>query len=175
MTQEDLRTIESELGVSLPHQYRATMLNFPVPACAGNSDTYLWDDAAKLITENQMLRGGAPGGVPPWPSHLFCLGRAGGGDVYAIDLRETQAPVRWIDHSDVNLKSSGRDADSFSEWVTRYIRDLRNDLEGDGVNPDGSPEDRAQAESRNARAGCIAAILVTASIVGALIVVRFLV
>jgi hypothetical protein len=171
MTEEDLNAVESVLAISLPIEYRETMLNFPIPACAGNDDTYLWDNAERLIAENKELRGGRRGG-PPWPNHFFCLGRAGGGDVYAIDLRDPRSPVWWVDHSILDLESSGREAGSFSDWVAQYIADLRSDLAGDGVEPDGSPEEREEVEARNATGGCLSLLLLVAAVAAVMLLVK---
>ena len=165
MTEKDLDTLESELEISLPAEYRNTMLAFPVPACAGNDDSYLWDNVEKLIAENQELRTGGGLGGPPWPKHFFCLGRAGGGDCYAIDLRDPRAPVWWVDHSRLDLESSCQETDSFSDWVDKFVRDLRSDLHGDGMDPDGLPEERAKVEARNAKEGCIPCLLIIAAVV----------
>lgn len=56
MTEDDLAGIEAELGIDLPKGYRDSMLDFPLPACAGNSDCDLWDDAEALTERNQELR-----------------------------------------------------------------------------------------------------------------------
>ncbi len=97
MTESDLNLIEKELKLKLPSTYRNFMLDFPIPACTGNDDTELWDNAKRLISENQELRKGMFGGVKPWPNHFFCLGGAGSGCVYALDLRKPDAPVWWVE------------------------------------------------------------------------------
>ncbi len=98
MTDAELDEIEAALDITLPSSYRDAMLDYPIPTFVGNSDAYLWDDASELIEENKLLRNGAPGVAKPWPKHFYCLGRAGGGDVYAIDLRTEASPVWWVDH-----------------------------------------------------------------------------
>ena len=174
MTEKDLNTLESELEISLPVEYRERMLDFPIAACAGNDDTYLWDNAERLIAENLELRSSGGLGGPPWPNYFLCLGRAGGGDVYAIDLRDPQSPVWWVDHSRLDLNSSGPEADSFSDWVAQYIRDLRGDLDGEGVDTDGSPEEREKVEARNAKEGCLALLLIVAAVVAIVVLVKWL-
>ncbi len=140
MTEDDLSQIESELGIALPATYRRVMLAFPIRACVGNDDTELWDNPSRLIEENQLLRAGAPGGVPPWPAHFFCLGSAGSACVHAIDLADANGAVWWIDHCYLDAPSSGVVSPSFAEWSEQYIATLRGDLESDGIDPDGTPE-----------------------------------
>ena len=157
MTDAELDEIESVLEISLPSAYRVVMLRFPVPALVGNDDSYLWDDPARLIEENRRLRNGAPGGVQAWPKRFYCLGRAGGGDVYAIDLEHPAAPVWWVDHSHLEAPSSGQVHASFEEWLQQFVRDTIQDLEGDGFDPNGSPEELESALAASARqdAACL--------------------
>ena len=151
MTDADLNSIEAALDIKLPGSYRAEMLEYPIPALAGNSDAYLWDNATALINENLILRRGGPGGLQPWPNHFYCLGRAGGGDVYAIDLRESHATVWWVDHSHLDLLSSGKTHESFKEWLTEFVRDTIHDLECDGISSDCSPNERQAVYDKSSR------------------------
>jgi len=162
VTEADLRRIQAELEIELPESYRKTMLAFPIPACAGNDDTELWDDPELLIARNREYRQGAPGGVKPWPAHLFFVGDGGSGCPHAIDLRSPDAAVWWIDHGHFDLDSSGEIESSFSEWADAYLRDLRDDLEGDGIEPLSTPEDRDRVETRNARESFVALVVVIA-------------
>ena len=162
MTEADLRRIQTELGIELPESYRETMLTFAIPACAGNDDTELWDDPDALIARNQEYRQGAPGGVKPWPVHLFFVGDGGSGCAHAIDLRSPDAAVWWVDHGHLDLESSGEIEPSFSDWADAYLRDLRDDLEGDGIEPDHTPDDRERVETRNARESVVALVVVIA-------------
>lgn len=176
MTERDLSRIEAELHLTLPPSYRAAMLRFPVQAFVGNVDTDLWDDAEALIRFNKELRTGAPGGVQPWPSHMFALGHRGDGCPAAIDLREADAPVWWVDRGHLDSSGSGKTHGSFTAWFETYTRDLRDDSLADGVDPEGSPADRGRAEAANARGGCVALIVVvlvlSAAIVGIFLLVE---
>lgn len=150
MTESDLGRIERELSVSLPLVCRQTMLDFPVRACAGNEEFALWDSADGLIRFNRQLRDEFS-----WPSHLYALGQFEGDEAnYAIDLRDPAAPVWWVDHWDVGAKASGPIEPSFDKWITSYSAELRAILEGDGIDPDCTPEMQQQAEQENARSGC---------------------
>ncbi len=160
MKAADLDRIESTLRIELPEAYRSAMLRFSVPACVGNTDTYLWDDADRLISENLALRDGSDGNVKPWPPRFYCLGRAGGGDVYAIDLESPDHAVWWVDHSHLDNPSSAATGDTFTAWHDRLVADIRADLDGDGIDPDGSPEARSRAEAENSRGGCMVLLLV---------------
>src|SRR5438132_656124 len=58
MTPTELCSIELALGIVLPEVYKQMMAPFPIPYLSGNTNTNLWDDAARLIQENLELRAG---------------------------------------------------------------------------------------------------------------------
>jgi hypothetical protein len=170
MLAEDIARIEVALGIRLPDSYKSVMEAFPVPAFRGTSEVAVWDDPDRLIAYNRELRAGAPGGVKPWPPRFFALGHAGDGCPFALDLDVGDA-VWWIDHSHIDNKNSTKEADSFVSWAADYFATLRREMEGEGVNPDGSPADRAAAEARSERetaVGCLIASVVVVALVFAL-------
>ena len=174
MTADDLRRIEAALQIQLPEAYRRRMLSYPVPAAAGNSDLGVWDDAERLIQFNLELRQGAPGGVKPWPSHFFALGHAGDGCPHALDLRDGDA-VWWVDHGHLDNPGSQREADSFAPWADEYFSTLRDEMAGEGVDPDGSPAQRAAAEAKGARDTAISCLVAGALISAVAILLIWLV
>lgn len=151
MTDAELDEIESALDIQLPASYRKTMRSFPIPAYVGNSDAYLWDDASKLIEENLLLRKGDGGSAKPWPQHFYCLGRAGGGDVNALDLRTPEAAVWWVDHSHLDLPSSFQSHASFDAWLAEFVRDTLQDLVSNGIDPNCTPAERLSLDEDSAR------------------------
>jgi hypothetical protein len=153
LTATDLTRIEAALGIRLPDAYRRLVVPFPVPAWRGNADTELWDAPDRLIELNRELRAGFAF-VRSWPPHLFALGRDGSGSATAIDLRDPAAPVLWADRCHLDGAGSGPEWPSLAAWAERYVADLRADLEGDAIDPDGPPEARERAEEEAARAGC---------------------
>ncbi len=169
MTEPDLQLIEKELRIELPLSYRERMLNFPLRACSGNSDTELWDDPAEIVKFNRELRAGAPGGVEPWPVHMFATGHGGDGCPVAIDLRRPEAPVWWVDHCHLTNKGSGQTHATFTSWVDEYLAGLRQDLEGDGIDPDGTPEALHTIRDADVRHSAWALVLVI--VIAALLIV----
>jgi hypothetical protein len=167
LTAEDLTRIESALGVSLPAVYRRLVVPFPIPAYAGNADTELWDDPEQLVQLNRELRAGFAF-VRRWPPHLFALGRDAGGSATAIDLRDPAGPVWWADRCHLDVGGSGQVSPSLAAWAEEYLADLRADLEGTGVDPDGPPEARERAVEESGRAGCRCLLVLVG--VGALVV-----
>jgi hypothetical protein len=153
MTEEDLDRIEQALDIALPDAYRAALLNFPIVAWRGNTETELWDDADAIIELNRELRAGAPGGVPPWPAHMFALGHSGDGSPSALDLSTPGAPRWWVDRSGLANVGSGQTHASFEEWLPEYLEDLRHDLLMEGLDPNSTPREREAAMEKNDQAG----------------------
>ena len=149
MTDRDLDFVEGELGVTLPAAYRRTLSEFPVRACAGNSDTELWDDASALVSRNRALRAGE-GGVAPWQRHQYFIG-GGAGWSNAIDLRKPNAPVWLVEADDWQHADTGIDYEAFEEWAAAYVADQRQALVAEGVNPAGTPAERIAAQATGRR------------------------
>ena len=89
MTVEDIKRVESALGITLPSAYSKVLAVFPVPAYAGNSEMMLWDDADALIALNRELRKGRSF-EKPWPRRFFALGQDAGGCSDALDLDDPE-------------------------------------------------------------------------------------
>jgi hypothetical protein len=54
MNQQDISKIEKVLQINLPKVYKEHLLNYPIAAYSGNSETMFWDDADKIIELNQL-------------------------------------------------------------------------------------------------------------------------
>lgn len=150
MTEPDLALVEETLRIRLPPAYRQTMLAFPVPACAGNHNTELWDNAPELMKLNQELRVGRPF-VTPWPAEYFALGTDAGGCTQALSLSE--GTVFWADRCHLPAEGDRGRTRDFASWASEYISGLRRDLEGEGINPDGDPGVARQIHEANEREG----------------------
>jgi hypothetical protein len=162
VTNDDLASIEERLGLKLPEAYRQFVTPYPIPALAGNTETELWDDAERLISLNLELRAGSKTRAA-WPEHLFCVGELDGESFVAIDVRDANAPVWWVDHGHLGNSGSGRTHDRFPDWATEYIAGYREDLVGDGYDPEGTPDrlkTRQEQEARSASRGCIIALVI---------------
>lgn len=171
MTPEDLDRIEAALGVRLPESYRAALAPYPIPAAAGNSDLALWDDADRLIAYNLELRRGMPGGRKPWPAHFYAVGHPRDGSPYALDLRNPEAPVWWVDHAELAEGRMDREGETFEAWVAAYVRTLFEEMAGEEVDPHGSPDARLAVEAQHARSasfGCLATVAILVAIVALL-------
>ena len=89
MTDADVDRIESVLNVKLPSAYRHLMTHFPVRFQQGTCEGPVWDDADRLIKQNQELRSARRSlgknyeAIPP---HYLFIGDDGGGWQHLLDL-----------------------------------------------------------------------------------------
>ena len=169
MTAEDIKRVESTLGITLPSAYTKVMTVFPVPAYAGNSEMMLWDDANALIALNRELREGRSY-VKPWPRRFFALGQDAGGCSDALDLDDPEYGVFWFDRQHIHVGVEDRSPEKIEQWLTRQVRDLSSDLAGNGIDPTISPERRQESERKEYRSSNIAMLLFAGVIAAALIV-----
>lgn len=113
MTLEQLRRIESELGVKLPGEYREIMLNYPFDT--ESMGDYLFDEADRVIEENRECREVELFGLD-WRTHHFIFGSDGLGNPFFIDLSKVPAPIMLADHEDGAQRVEEQ---SFSVWVDK--------------------------------------------------------
>ncbi len=138
MTDEDIDFIESELNLKLPDSYRSALVPYRIPARYGNTDELLWDDAQALVRLNREKRQGSRWS-PPWPPYMYSVGDPHGDEMIAIDTRDPDGPVWWLDHVNVDHDASYKTSERFADWVEEFYQDLRDDLSGDGYDPDAPP------------------------------------
>lgn len=128
MTEQDLMRIERELDIHLPDDYRKAVLNYPIRADRGTSDSWLYDNAEALVKLNREYRNGFSG-LPPWPAHYFIVGET---DCmpYFVDLTKSPSPVFSADRG--NLKWVSTEAESLPAWVNALLKEMREN----GEDPD---------------------------------------
>ncbi|PQO29223.1 hypothetical protein C5Y96_15875 [Blastopirellula marina] len=137
MTEADVDKIESELGITLPMDYREIVLHFPVRFEAGTTDGFLWDDAAALIERNRELTSARkPWGVElqPLPEQYFFIGDDKAGWQYLIDTTSEPSLVYIMEYESIERIqpiSTYLNADKehvlLSEWFHDYLKTYRDD------------------------------------------------
>ena len=167
MTRDDITRIEFELGIELPEQYRQAVVPYPVPALRGNTEWMFWNDPNELIALNKRMREGERF-REAWPPRFFALGEDGGGCSDAIDLEDPEYGVFWFDRQHINVSNSDRSDEKIDAWVKRQISDSKHDLEADGIDPQGTPEETRAIREENSKGGFIPLLIV--AIVGGVIV-----
>lgn len=111
MSPEELQQIESELGITLPVDYREAMLNYPLDR--DPLDETLCDDVELLIKSNLYYRKHKFFGLE-WPGHYFTFGGDGFGNRFFLDLTLTPSPVFFADHE---VREYREDKPSLEAWL----------------------------------------------------------
>jgi hypothetical protein len=113
MTSQELRAIESSLGITLPHEYKTAMAAYPWPAFQGSQEASLWDAPAPIIEQTLEYRSGF-GGAPPWPAEFVVIGDEEDACPYA--LKCTSGRIMQTDHGNLN-KAPLQEFDGIKELV----------------------------------------------------------
>ena len=161
MTESDFQFIEAKLSLRLPEAYRTALCPFPVRAYVGNSDTDLWDNAAGLVELNQRLRAEAD-----WRSSLFVIGETDRSKI-AIDLSTPKLQIWWIDGS-IQAPGSGPTDQSFTEWSSELLGQMRSGEYMDGFDPENDPpgtRSRTKPTTVWTVLGCVGVIVVIAVVI----------
>lgn len=135
MTDEDIEFIERELQITLPDSYKRALVPYRIPAMYGSTDHQLWDDAEALVKLNREKRQGSKY-CPAWPPYMYAVGDPHGDEMIAIDTRDPEGPVWWLDHGNLDHIASYKTSDRFADWVEEFYGDARHDLWADGHDPD---------------------------------------
>lgn len=120
MTDDDVDTIESGLGIVLPAEYRAFVLNPPAPFVDAYGGDELFTDPRFVINETRSKRLGELIEVR-FPAGHVVIGAPGNGDFFCLDLSQEPATVVEFDHERGKFKAVGF---SFESWVRNLSRRL---------------------------------------------------
>jgi SMI1-KNR4 cell-wall len=110
MTDDDIDTIEGQLGVTMPDEYRSLAPKV--------SNDCIFNTAKKVVLSTQQYRIQGMG-EKPFPSENVIIGESGTGDLFSLDLSQDPAPVVEFDHERGRFKVI---AFSFTSWVKRVSK-----------------------------------------------------
>ncbi|PHS04347.1 MAG: hypothetical protein COA78_16780 [Blastopirellula sp.] len=141
MNESDIDTIEKLVGLPLPEEYINLLLEYPEALssmkcdgmCAATGE--LFNKANRILRENKFVRSSkfntedAYGDLHPWKNHFLVIGDSGGGDYYAINLKNKKVVVYFWDHGTSKLE---KHASSLEQHIKK-IFDLYFELAVDGL------------------------------------------
>ena len=118
MSDAQLDTIETALGLTLPPAYRRVSRAFPF--CPIGRDWVYWfyDDPAEVISATRFpLEDGGYAG-PALPPRYVVIGTSGGGDLYLLDTAADGLPVVCLSHETHAVEAAWPTFEAFvEEWV----------------------------------------------------------
>ena len=115
MTTDDIKSIETALGITLPEYYRATMLAYPFPADSFADEFLLPNSPAPVLANNQEP------GEYPGIGRAFMIGGDGGEETYFIDVASGNSQVYVYD------METGKHVVRATEW-TQYLDQVATTL-----------------------------------------------
>ena len=165
MRDNELRRIETELGISLPGDYRSIMVDYPIRRERGSSSGLLDDDVDTLIEANRHLHEPHEGKHrhEAWPDQYFYIG----GDSersFLLDVSNPKASRVYVAKHG-NPDSVTIQAETLGDLVEDYVQRLRRS--GVDVNAD-SPAPTKVYQVAGPAIGIYVAIA-TAGLIGLLV------
>lgn len=117
MTEKDLSELEALFALSLPSDYRHTLLAYPVELPLVVRGTELVDHPKVLKDQNASIRATPLWGVR-WPAKYFAIGDDGSGNIFYIDTDKNPSPVYVFDHEDRSFRV---ESPSLAEWIPQLV------------------------------------------------------
>jgi hypothetical protein len=118
MTEGDLARIEAALGLQLPEDYRAVMVNYPFAPDSWPDQAEIPNDANFIIAENVEIRKDGLYG-PAWTEHHFAFGFTSAGHAFAMDTSNATSPVLLVNRE---THEFSKETDTFEQWVQLRIK-----------------------------------------------------
>jgi hypothetical protein len=119
MTDDDVDTIEGQLGVTMPAEYRAFVRNPPASFLKAYGGHELFTDARLVVNSTRGRRSELI--EVRMPYEFVVIGEPGNGDFICLDLSQEPAPVVEFDHERSAFRTV---AYSFESWVRKLSRPL---------------------------------------------------
>lgn len=116
MTQSELEEIEQRLGLSLPAEYRTTMLSYPFTAGSFADECMLPNRPTAVLDLNEAR---VP--LPASVARPFFVGSDGGEESYFVDAARLDSPVFVFE------LETGRHRIQAASWVA-YLQGIRDTL-----------------------------------------------
>ena len=119
MTDDDVNTIEGQLGVTMPGEYRAFVRNPPAPFLKAYGGHELFTDPRYVVNTTRRRRSELIDVRMPY--EFVVIGEPGNGDFICLDLSREPATVVEYDHERGKFRTV---AFSFEAWVRKLSRPL---------------------------------------------------
>jgi hypothetical protein len=118
MTHDDFDTVDGQLGVTMPAEYRLLELRSSSNLHTPDGTRWIFDTARQVVSATQQYRVQGVG-EKPFPPDYVVIGETGTGDFFCLDLSQNPAPVVEFDHERYRFRVVSF---SFTSWLKRLSR-----------------------------------------------------
>lgn len=126
MTESQLQTIERELGVRLPEDYRETSLDFPFQPRGNDWVYWMYDEPDRIIGETLAPLADGEYDQTNWKPSYLVIGQSAAGDLYLLDTAQgDDSPVYCLSHEDHSIEEEWA---HFLEFVGSWL--INDELQG---------------------------------------------
>lgn len=121
MTEAQLQTIERELGVRLPADFRAVTQEF------GDYLVEFFDEPEDVLEATRSPMAEGDYNKTNWKASYVVIGESGAGDLYLLDTeREATSPIYVLSHEDQSLTEEWASSRAFvADWQAWQARSER--------------------------------------------------
>jgi SMI1-KNR4 cell-wall len=141
MTEAEVATVETELGVVLHQHYRRFLMEYPQILIdtkldlgwvqEAPADRKLYNNAARLIELNRDVR--LPGtpwvgeAGDPWPDNFFVIGDDQCGNYWSVDLQTADSGVWFYEHEIGAFERQHNSLQEFGESLLKGIAEFNRE------------------------------------------------
>ena len=142
MTETQLQTIERELGVKLPEDYRELSLEFPFEPVGNDWVYWFYDEPERVINATRYPHEDSHYDHSNWKSSYLVIGQSAAGDLYFIDTILDNSPIYCLGHEDYTITE---------DWpnISSFVLYWRNEVQR--LNQKPAPDLEAQRRGKNRR------------------------
>lgn len=113
MTEAQLQTIERELGVQLPEDYRETSLDFPFQPVGNDWVYWMYDTPDRVIGATRYPLEDGNYDKANWKASYIVIGESASGDLYFLDTALDDSPIYCLSHEDHAMTTEWEHIDEF--------------------------------------------------------------
>jgi len=123
MIEEQLTSLEEDLGIELPDVYREFLSMYPDRLRATPAASFeVQSDPTKIVAMNKLIDASH---IEGWRDTFLAIGESGCGDYYAIDLDENDGEVYFWNHETAEVDDS-EGFPSILEFAGYFLRMYQN-------------------------------------------------
>lgn len=112
-TQEEIKSVEDEFGVSLPEDYQTFLRT------SGGGEGFIGEQYLIIWSANELVPFNAEYEVNKYAPGILMFGSNGGGEGFAFDLRQKAMTIVMVPFIGMDLQQAVQIADTFSNFLKK--------------------------------------------------------